>query len=99
MKVLWVEQEVLQPFGGHGIDFFVDDGQKAQSLMAVLRGFAWLHGNPDLVEVLIRPVGEVFTKELIDHARPAIEQYLDQRGPMNGQLTQLTPTLWAHING
>jgi hypothetical protein len=99
MQIIWVEDGDLRPYGGHGIDFFSDPDESPASLVAVLRGFDWLHFEPDVVEVGIRPASSEYPVKALAAARGAIERFVRSRGPFDGQLTKIDAHLYAHVNG
>ena len=99
MRVVWVTDAQLRPAAGHGVDFHSDASLSNESLVALVRDFEWLHGDPEVVEVRIRPAGDTYDAETLGCVRAIIESFLTQRGPMNGQVTELSPALYACVNG
>ncbi len=95
-RIIWVEDNALVPGGGHGVDFFNGPAERSAELIAVLRGFEWLHGDPDTVEVRIRSAGTVLNPVHPRDARPLIERYVRRGKPVEGKIG---PSLYAHVNG
>jgi hypothetical protein len=99
MQIVWVVDDDLSPYAGHGIDFFADPGRSAESLVAVLRGFDWLHFEPETVEVRIRAEDSEFSADALAGARAAIERFVRARGPMAGDPAKIASDLYAWVNG
>jgi len=95
VHIIWTQDSDLIPLGGHGVDFFAGLVQPAQ-LIAVVRGFEWLHGKPETVEVRISPASDAIDAVLLREARAVIERYLQRGEAVDGQVG---PGLHAHING
>src|SRR5690606_18206921 len=80
VKVRWVESDSLTPGAGHGVDFFAGDPFTEDAvLIAVVRGFDWLHGNPKTVDVGIRKPGADFGPSFLEETRASIEEYLGNK--------------------
>lgn len=94
--ITWVEDDGLVPGGGHGVDFFSGPAERSADVVAVLRGFEWLHGNPEAVEVRIRSAGTGLAHNYLRDARPLIEHYIRRGDPIEGKIG---PSLYAHVNG
>lgn len=97
MRIVWIDDENIRPQAGHGIDFFIGGDPSVGRLIAVLRGFDWLHGQPERVEVHLRPVGgpgfdAIARREIC----AAIERLVRNKEVIDGQLSS---GLYAHING
>ena len=99
MELKWVESDALAPGGGHGVDFFAGDPWADGSLLvAVVRGFEWLHGNPETVEVeILRPGGD-FDSAFQAETRASIQGYFGNPS-VGGLDRRVSETIWAHING
>jgi len=95
MRIIWIEDDGLIPGGGHGVDFVNGPSERSADLVAVLRGFEWLHGDPEAVEVRIRPVRAGSDSNCLRDARPLIERYIRRREPVEGKIG---PSLFAHVN-
>ena len=95
MRIAWTEDDAMTPGADHGVDFFSDSSKGSAELIAVLRGFDWLHGDPDVVEVRIRSAGTVDAAHLVT-TRSLIEAYVRRGKAVHGPLA---PSLSAHING
>jgi hypothetical protein len=94
--IVWIEDDGLIPLGGHGVDFFAGSAAQSARLIAVVRGFEWLHGKPETVEVRIRPASHAFDALILLEARAGIERYLLRGEAVDGQVAQ---ALHVHING
>jgi hypothetical protein len=86
----------LKAGGGHGVDFFLGQHPRTGQLVAVLRGFEWLRGNPETVVIRIRPVGTDFDATRHSEACVAIEEFVRAKRPEDGQLSA---GVYAHVNG
>jgi hypothetical protein len=99
LTVLWVDSDDLEPGAGHGVDFFAGEPSSSDAvLIAVLRGFDWLHGDPDTVEIAIRRPDVHFDVSFLSEARASIEQYVANPSILRSG-SQPSKNLWAHING
>jgi hypothetical protein len=96
VRIVWIEDDGLIPLGGHGVDFFAGSHAQSARLIAVVRGFEWLRGRPETVEVRIRPASHAFDASILTEARAGIARYLRRGEPVDGQLG---PSLHVHING
>lgn len=78
MRVIWKGQAGLRPHAGHGFDFFAEESMKPASLLAVLRGFEWLHSHAEEVEILIRPPDDAYDETTLAAARMMIEDFMQR---------------------
>lgn len=97
MEIIWKEVSDLLACGGHGINFFADEEGTPDKVIAALRGFAWLHGHWETVEISIRPPDELYDVAFLAEAKRTIQQYFLLR-PMPLQ-AWLSPTVYVHVNG
>jgi hypothetical protein len=95
-EIVWKERSGLQAFGGHGVDFLVDPGGEPDSVIAVIRGFAWLHTQTDTIEIWIRPADESYDEAFLAEARQDIASYLLAQKP--GPPRWISPSIYAHVN-
>lgn len=101
MRVIWVEEEGLQPAAGHGADFATDERPTSENTIAVVRGFEWLHGSPETIEVLIRPPDDRYPATFLADARQVIEEYLKRERDVVGEFWArgwLTPDIYVWLN-
>ena len=77
VNVNWKEDASIHPQAGHGLDFCAGEHITPDSLIAVLRGFAWLHEELEEVEILIRPAGETYDRAFLAEARSTIEDFME----------------------
>lgn len=96
VRIVWTQDNDLIPLGGHGVDFFAGSLVQSAQLIAVVRGFEWLHGKPETVEVRISPASDAIDAALLREARAVIERYLHRGEAVDGQVA---PALHVHING
>jgi len=97
VRIAWVESACLQAGAGHGVDFFAGEAPSVDGLVAVLRGFEWLRGNPDTVDIEIRPPSADFDADSLSDMKTSIEHYVTHPGLFRLD-AQLSPTLWARAN-
>ncbi len=87
----------LSPGAGHGVDFFADNDRE-RGLIAVLRGFEWLHRSPETVEIEIRPPDEEYDDVFLADAQSSIDYWVNHP-EMLWAHTDPSPTLAAFVNG
>lgn len=73
MNVNCKEDAQLRPCAGHGLDFFAEEHNEPGSLIALLRGFEWLHEGAEAVEILIRPPDDTYDAVTLADARRTFE--------------------------
>ena len=96
LRIIWKEKAGLRPYGGHGVDFLAGSEGSSENVVAVIRGFAWFHGEADTVKISIRPPDEVYDQAFLAEAKQVIAAAV-----LGGHLTRpawLSPTIYAHIN-
>lgn len=95
-EIVWAERSGLQAFGGHGVDFLADPRGESDSVIAVIRGFAWLHGETNTVEIWIRPADELYDEAFLAEAKQSIASYLltQNLGPPRW----ISSSVYAHVN-
>ena len=95
-KIVWTERSDLEAFGGHGVDFLADPRGEPDKVIAVIRGFGWLHGQTDTIEIWIRPADESYDEAFLAEARKDISSYLltQNLGPPR----RISPSIYAHVN-
>jgi len=96
VKVRWTEKADLEPRAGHGFDFHSGKRVELENLIAVLRGFEWMHLKLDEVEIYIRPPDDSFDAETLADARHAIEQFMQEPFLRPGPIS---PALHLWTNG
>lgn len=95
-KITWKERSGLRAFEGHGTDFLADPEGEPDCVIAVIRGFAWLHGEADTVEIWIRPADELYDEAFLAEAKQSIASYLltQDLGPPRW----ISSSVYAHVN-
>jgi hypothetical protein len=96
MNIVWIECDNLERGADHGIDFTARSGNGPGEVIAVLRGFEWLHRRPDVVEIAIRPPGKGLDASFLEEARRSIERYVRNPGDLGSYVSE---SVWAGING
>ncbi len=90
LKVKWTEDASIYPQAGHGLDFCSGERRTEDSLVAVLRGFGWLHQPAEEVEIRIRPSNDADDEERLVQARRDIEEFMQhpvvRPGPISATL-------------
>jgi len=95
-QIVWKEQGGLRAAAGHGVDFLTDPRGEPDSVIAVIRGFAWLHGQTDTIEISIRPPDGSYDEAFLAEAKQSIADYLltQELGPPRW----ISPSVYAHVN-
>ena len=95
-EIIWLERSDLRAFDGHGVDFLADPQGEPESVIAVIRGFAWLHGHTNTVEIWIRPTDQSYDEAFLAEARESIATYLltENLGPPRW----ISEFIYAHVN-
>jgi len=95
-EIVWVERSGLEAFRGHGVDFLADPRGESESVIAVIRGFAWLHGQSDTIEIWVRPAYELYDEAFLAGAKQSIATYLltENLGPPRW----ISSSIYAHVN-
>jgi hypothetical protein len=98
-SITWVENPMLDfKDVGHGLLFFSEAPGSADSLVAVLRGFDWLHGRPSEIFVETSPAGAAYGEEYLQAARNDIEKLIRDPDSLPGVRNWLSPRLYVHGN-
>lgn len=95
-EIVWVERSGFQAFGGRGVDFLADPSGESDSVIAVIRGFAWLHGQTNTVEIWIRPADQSYDEAFLTEARQDIATYLLTENL--GMPRWISSSIYAHVN-
>jgi hypothetical protein len=83
---------------GHILLFFASESTKSnEDLLAVLRGYDWLHGRPRTVEIEVRPPDSAYDDEFLAAARADIEHVVLQ-GKLPGLRAWISPRVFVHAN-
>lgn len=98
MLIAWVESANLEAGAGHGVDFFAGEEPTGDDLVAVLRGFEWLHGSPESVEIAIRPPDDEYDGAFLANARASIEHWVNHPEMLRAH-ARPSPELLAVVNG
>lgn len=95
-EIIWLERSGLRAFDGHGVDFLADPRGEPTSVIAVIRGFAWLHGQTNTIEIRIRSADESYDEAFLAEAKESIATYLltENLGPPRW----ISESIYAHVN-
>ena len=96
MKINWTATDKMPTSGaiGHGIEFLADP--PSRKIIACIKGFEWLHGQPEEVTVLIKKPDAVHSTEFLSEMKQHVEKLIVSGGPRGGQLC---PGVSILING
>jgi hypothetical protein len=81
VNIIWKEwQTVPETWSfGHGVAFHDLNRPREASLIAWIKGYVWLHDNPETVEIFCIAADSITTVSILERMKEAIAEYVRKK--------------------